>query len=112
QAKDPGAVARLAYTYLHMPIVAGIVVVAVGDELVLAHPYGHSDARTVLSMVGGPLLFLVGVILFKHTIHGWWQLSHLAGIVALAVLAAFGHLLSPLILTSATTAILLVVGAW
>jgi low temperature requirement protein LtrA len=110
--KDPGRVARLAYTYLHMPIVAGIVVVAVGDELVLAHPYGHSDARTVLSIVGGPLVFLAGVIMFKHTIHGWWQLSHLVGIAALAVLAPFAHHLSPLILSSVTTAILLTVAAW
>jgi low temperature requirement protein LtrA len=112
QAKDPGAVARLAYTYLHMPIVAGIVVVAVGDELVLAHPDGHADMRTILSIIGGPLLFLVGTILFKHTIHGWWQLSHLVGIAALIVLAPFAHHLSPLLLSSTTTAILLVVGAW
>jgi low temperature requirement protein LtrA len=112
RVKDPGRVARLAYTYLHMPIVAGIVVVAVGDELVLAHPSGHSDAKTVISLVGGPLLFLVGVILFKHTIHGRWQLSHLVGIAALVALAPFGHVLSPLILSSITTAILLVVGVW
>lgn len=110
--KDPGRIARLAYTYLHMPIVAGIVVVAVGDELVLAHPSGHSDAKTVISIVGGPLLFLVGVILFKHTIHGRWQLSHLVGIAAFVALAPFGHLVSPLILSSITTAILLVVAAW
>jgi low temperature requirement protein LtrA len=110
--KDPGRVARLAYTYLHMPIVAGIVVVAVGDELVLAHPSGHSDAKTVISIVGGPLLFLVGVILFKHTIHGRWQLSHLVGIAAFVVLAPFGHLVSPLILSSITTAILLIVAVW
>jgi low temperature requirement protein LtrA len=110
--KDPGRVARLAYTYLHMPIVAGIVVAAVGDELVLAHPEGHSDMKTVLSLVGGPLLFLVGVILFKRTIHGWLQLSHLAGIGALLAMAPFGHHLSPLILSAVTTAILLVVGAW
>ena len=112
KVRDPGRIARLAYTYLHMPIVAGIVVVAVGDELVLAHPSGHADAKTVISIVGGSLLFLVGVILFKHTIHGRWQLSHLVGIAAFVVLAPFGHLLSPLILSSATTAILLVVGAW
>ena len=112
KAKDPGRVARLAYTYLHMPIVAGIVVVAVGDELVLAHPSGHADAKTVISLLGGPLLFLVGVILFKHTIHGRWQLSHLVGIAALIALSPFGHLLSPLILSSITTAVLLIVGAW
>lgn len=111
-ARDPGRVARLAYTYLHLPIVAGIVVVAVGDELVLAHPEGHSDVKTVLSIVGGPLLFLLGAIMFKHTIHGWWQLSHLIGIGTLTALAPFGHLLSPLVLSALTTAILLVVGAW
>jgi low temperature requirement protein LtrA len=110
--KDPGRVARLAYTYLHLPIVAGVVVMAVGDELVLAHPSGHSDAKTVISLIGGPLLFLIGVILFKRTIHGRLQLSHLAGIGVLAVLAPFGHLLSPLILSASTSAILLVVGAW
>lgn len=110
--KDPGRVARLAYTYLHLPIVAGIVVMAVGDELVLAHPSGHSDAKTVISLIGGPLLFLIGVILFKRTIHGRLQLSHLAGIAALVVLGPFGHHLSPLILSAVTTAILLVVGAW
>jgi low temperature requirement protein LtrA len=112
KARDPGRIARLAYTYLHLPIVAGIVVVAVGDELVLAHPEGHSDLATVLSIVGGPLLFMVGVILFKRTIHGWFQLSHMVGIAALLVLAPLGHLLSPLILSAVTTAILLVVGGW
>ncbi len=112
QAKDPGRVARLAYTYLHMPIVAGIVVVAVGDELVLAHPQGHADPKMVLSLVGGPLLFLIGTILFKRTIHGRLQLSHLVGIGALLVLAPFGQLLTPLGLSAATTAILLVVGVW
>lgn len=112
QAKEAGRVARLAYTYLHMPIVAGIVLVAVGDELVLAHPSGHAGVKSVIGIVGGPLLFLVGVILFKYTIHGRLQLSHLVGIAALVLLAPFGRTMSPLILSSVTTAILLVVGAW
>ncbi|MEK3723326.1 low temperature requirement protein A [Paenibacillus sp. FSL H8-0034] len=34
-SNDPGRLARLAYTYLHLPIAAGIIVTAVGDELVL-----------------------------------------------------------------------------
>ena len=38
RSSDPGRLARLAYTYLHMPIVAGIIVTAVADELVLKHP--------------------------------------------------------------------------
>jgi hypothetical protein len=45
KASEPGQLARLAYTYLHMPIVAGIIVSAVADELVLKHPSGHSGAK-------------------------------------------------------------------
>jgi low temperature requirement protein LtrA len=95
-----------------MPIVAGIIVSAVADDLVLIHPAGHSDLRTVLTAIGGPLLFLIGTILFKHTIRGFLQLSHGVGIVALAALAWFAAELSPLILSIATSAILIIVAVW
>jgi low temperature requirement protein LtrA len=111
-SSEPGRLARLAYTYLHMPIVAGIILVAVADELVLTHPAEHSDLKTVLSAIGGPLLFLIGTILFKHTIRGWLQLSHAAGIVVLVILAWFAGGLSPLMLSILTSAIMVVVAAW
>jgi low temperature requirement protein LtrA len=112
KSAESGRVARLAYTYLHLPIVGGIVLTAVADELVLKHPTGHSDLKTVISAVGGPLLFLVGTILFKHVIRNFLQLSHGVGIVALAVLAWFAHELSPLMLSVLTSAILVIVAVW
>jgi low temperature requirement protein LtrA len=111
-AKDSGRLARLAYTYIHLPIVAGIVVSAVGDELLLAHPIGHTGAKEMLSMIGGPLLYLAGVILFKRSIRGHLQLSHLVGIGLLVILIPFAHMLSPLALSAATTVIMLIVAAW
>jgi low temperature requirement protein LtrA len=66
----------------------------------------------VLSAIGGPLLFLVGTILFKHTIRGFLQPSHGVGIIALAVLAWFASALSPLMLSLITTAIMVIVAAW
>jgi low temperature requirement protein LtrA len=111
-SEDPGRLARLAYTYLHLPIVAGIVISAVGDEVLLAHPDGHTDIKAAITMIGGPLLFLVGVLLFKLSVRGRWQLSHLVGIAALAVLIPFAHALSPLMLSAATTVIMLVVAVW
>jgi low temperature requirement protein LtrA len=84
----------------------------VADELVLTHPAEHSDLKTVLGAIGGPLLFLVGTILFKHTIRGWLQLSHVAGIVVLGILAWFAGGFSPLMLSMLTTAIMIVVAAW
>src|SRR4029079_12723080 len=112
KSSEPGRLARLAYTYLHMPIVAGIIVSAVADELVLKHPAGHSDPKTVLSAIGGPLLFLVGTILFKHSFRGFLQLSHGAGIIALGAVAWFAAELSPLLLSILTTAIMIVVAVW
>jgi low temperature requirement protein LtrA len=112
RSSEPGRLARLAYTYLHMPIVAGIIVSAVADELVLKHPGGHCGPATVLSAIGGPLLFLIGTILFKHTIRGFLQLSHGVGIIALGALAWFAGGLSPLLLSILTTAVMVVVAVW
>lgn len=112
KSAESGRLARLAYTYLHMPIVAGIILAAVADELVLKHPGGHSDTRTVLATVGGPLLFLVGTILFKFAIRGFLQLSHLFGIGALAASGWLARDLSPLWLSILTTAIMIAVAVW
>jgi len=112
KSSESGRLARSAYTYLHMPIVAGIILSAVADDLVLTHPTGHSDLRTVVSAIGGPLLVLVGTILFKHAIRGFLQLSHGAGIIALVGLAWFAKGLTPLMLSAATTALLIVVAVW
>ncbi|MCA1416137.1 low temperature requirement protein A [Bradyrhizobium sp. NBAIM20] len=112
RSTESGRLARLAYTYLHLPIVAGIILTAVSDELVLKHPTGHSDARTVLSTIGGPLVFLIGTILFKHAVRGFLQLSHGIGIILLLVLWWFASELSPLWLSMVTSAILIVVAVW
>lgn len=112
RSADTGRLARLAYTYLHLPIVAGIVVSAVGDELLLAHPDGHVGPKEILSIVGGPLLYLVGTILFKHAIRGIYQLSHLVGIGLLIVLLPFAGRLTPLSLAAVVAAILIIVAAW
>ncbi|WP_027552573.1 low temperature requirement protein A [Bradyrhizobium sp. Cp5.3] len=109
---ESGRLARLAYTYLHMPIVAGIILTAVSDELVLKHPTGHSDIRTVVSTIGGPLVFLIGTILFKHSIRGFLQLSHGIGIILLLALSWFAADLSPLWLSVATSVIMIVVAVW
>jgi low temperature requirement protein LtrA len=58
------------------------------------------------------MLFLIGAILFKHAIRGWLQLSHGVGILALGVLGWFGAELSPLMLSIATTLLMVVVATW
>lgn len=112
QSSDPGRLARLAYTYMHLPIVAGIIVVAVGDELVLAHPHGHMDSKTAIALIGGPALYLAGNILFKRTVTGRPMLSHMIGLGLLAALIPFASSATPLTYSIATTTVLVIVAIW
>lgn len=111
-SRDPGRLARLNYTYLHLLIVGGIVVTAVGDELILAHALGHAEPPAVAAIVGGPALYLLGNLLFKWTLARRPPLSHLAGLLMLALLTPAAIYLPPLLSGVATTAALIVVATW
>jgi low temperature requirement protein LtrA len=80
RSEDPGRLARFAYTYVHLPIVAGIVVVSVSDKLLLAHPEDQPTVTDALVILGGPALFLLGNLLFKNSLSHRWPLSHAIGI--------------------------------
>ena len=111
-SKDPGRLARNGYTYLHILIVAGIIVAAVGDDLALHHPSGHNDIGTAAVLIGGPALYLFGNLLFKRLSAPNLPLSHLVGLGLLALLIPAVPVTTPLLLSSATTAVLIVVAAW
>lgn len=85
--EDPGRVARLAYTYAPIPIVAGIIVSAASDEMLLAHPAGHIAPAARAMTIGGAALFLLGNIAFKRATWRNVPFSHLVGLGLLAVLA-------------------------
>jgi low temperature requirement protein LtrA len=106
---DPGRLARVAYTYIHLFIVAGIIVTAVGDELTLAHPEGNADLKTAFAIVGGPALYLIGTLLFRRAITGHLPKIQLLALIAMIVIFAGASFVSPLILSLATTAVLCLV---
>jgi low temperature requirement protein LtrA len=60
EAENRHHLVRDAFTYLHLPIVAGLVVVAVANELVIAHPDEELAGRELLALAAGPILFLLG----------------------------------------------------
>ncbi len=111
-ADNPGRLARLAYTYLHLLIVAGIIVSAVADEMTLAHPLGAADGRSAAMIVAGPLLYVAGNGLFKRAYTGRFPLSHGVGLAILAASALIGWHWPPLALYAATTLALVVAAAW
>lgn len=111
---DRGMVAQTAYTYVPFVIVAGIVLTAVADELVLLHPLGHDGTRhadlwTAALVCGAAATYLVGNALFRRATGGRWSVPHLLGAVALVVLLAAHARLTPLALNWSSDAVLLAV---
>lgn len=84
-ADNVGLIARSAYTYFHIPIVAGIIVTAVADEKMLAHPLGHVSISYILVACGGPMIFLLGNLAFKWITseQKYPPLSHMIGALLL-----------------------------
>ncbi|MEV6966585.1 low temperature requirement protein A [Hamadaea sp. NPDC051192] len=102
---DPGALGRNAFTYFHLPIVAGVIVSAVGDELVIAHPLGHSSWPAIATILGGAALFLAGHALYKWALSR--QLSRVqlvASAVLIAVMPIAPHL-PPIVLAGLATVV-------
>jgi low temperature requirement protein LtrA len=109
---DPGRLARLAFTYAHIPIVAGIVLTAVGAERSIAHPGDPANLAEAAAVLGGVVLFLAGNGWFKRISGRWFPLSHLVGLgLCMALLFALPWM-SLLALNIASTTILVLVAIW
>jgi low temperature requirement protein LtrA len=90
RAADRTTLARDAYTYLHVVLVAGVVVSAVGDELVIAHPRASLSTAEVIAVVGGPALYLLAHALFRLRIAGTLSMRRFAAAVACALIGVAG----------------------
>jgi low temperature requirement protein LtrA len=114
KARSSGVVARLTYTYVPVLLVTGIVLTAVGDDLVLAHPLagaddGRADAWSAGIVCGATALYLLGNLLFKTSVGEAPLFSHLLGVAGLAVLYAVHPAIAPLAVSWLATAVLLAV---
>ena len=83
-------VARDAYTYLHVVFVAGIIVSAVGDELVIAHPGEPLSGAEVAAVVAGPAIYLLAHALFRLRLTGTVSWRRLTGAAACGVVGLAG----------------------
>lgn len=113
---EPGQVARNAYTYLHMPIVLGIVIFAVADAKLVANWSAPASSSLVLVMCSGALVFLNGLAFFKrfsNTMHNF-PLSHGIGSLLLVALEVWALIepITSLALGRACVAILGGVALW
>jgi low temperature requirement protein LtrA len=98
--------ARDGYTYLHVVLIAGIIVWAVGDELVIAHPTDVLPANEVVVVVAGPAIYLLGHVLFRLRMAGTLSRKRLAGALACVAVGGLGAVAPGLVLSGVLVAVL------
>jgi low temperature requirement protein LtrA len=108
QADDRGRLARDAYTYLHLPIVAGIIVAAVGDEIVIAHPGATLHTAELIALAAGPMLYLFGHLVFRLRMAGSMSGKRLAAVLAIGACGVLGVVLPALAVAALIVAVLVV----
>jgi low temperature requirement protein LtrA len=110
-SSDPGRLGAY-FHYVHVLIVAGVIVAAVGSELVIAHPHGHVGVKELAVVLGGAALYLFGNALYRTVVYRRWPRSHAAAGVALVALTAFGGAVDLLTLAVLMVVVLLAVAVW
>jgi low temperature requirement protein LtrA len=60
------AMARDSYSFLHLPMIAGIILVALGMKKTLAHVDHHLDIVPATAMFGGVALYLLAHVGFRY----------------------------------------------
>lgn len=94
------AMARDAYTYLHVVLIAGIIVSAAGDEFAIAHPTSVLGGAQIALVAAGPAAYLLGLALFRLRVAGSIAPKRLAGAAGCAAAGGLGVMLPALALAA------------
>jgi len=106
QGEERARLARDSYTYLHLPMVAGIIFAALGVEKTLAHVGEPLGTIPAVALCGGVALYLLGHNAFRLREEGSLSVPRL--IVSLACLALIPVAVSvPSLITLAVLTVLL-----
>ena len=108
----PDRLGRTAYSFYHIPMVAGIIAAAGADELVLRDPGGPTTPAAAALIVGGPALYLIGNSLFNGALSGRLPRSRLVAIGLLVSLGLLGRATTQLGLSAAATVVILGLAGW
>jgi low temperature requirement protein LtrA len=100
------ALARDVYTYLHLPMVVGIVLFAFAMETTLAHVGDELDTIPALGLCGGPALYLFAYVALRV------RVSRTLGRGRLVAAVACSLLLPVTVVVPAIVALALVAAVW
>jgi low temperature requirement protein LtrA len=111
-SEDPGRLGRSAYTYFHMPMIAGIIAIAAADELTVAHPGEPGTLASITLTLGGTALFVAGQAFFKWAVFGVLPFSRAVAVAALMALIPVGFAIPTLALSGAAGLIVVGLAVW
>jgi low temperature requirement protein LtrA len=104
------AVATDAYTYLHFPILVGIIITALGIEVATSHlgEFEHGIGWFgAIALAGGSALYFAGTGFFWRRLAGWWPWTRMgSGVILLAVIPAIAALPSLTALAAVTALVI------
>ena len=104
--EDPVLAAADGYSYIHLVIVAGIIVFAVGVHFIVLEPTHTLADAARLTLCGGVALYLAGHLGFRLRMVGSLERKKAVVVVALLVLYAIGGGIVAWGLAAITTALL------
>jgi low temperature requirement protein LtrA len=108
---DPGRMGRTAYHLIHPVMVAGIIVVAAADEVVVSKPDAAGVTSTAWLVLGGTALFIAGHAAFKIAVWRVVPWSRIAAVVVLGLLGLVAPRLTALELAACAAAVVIAVAA-
>jgi low temperature requirement protein LtrA len=80
-------------SYCYVVLVAGIIVAAVGNELVIPRPGERLDDAELVALASGPVLYLLGSVALKiRVLHVMWQRRFAAAVLVVAAVLVGGSL--------------------
>jgi low temperature requirement protein LtrA len=109
--RERNAIARDSFSYLHLPMVAGIVLIALGIKKTLAHVGDDLHSVPATALLGGTALYLLAHVAFRwRNVHRFSSQRLIAAAACLALLPLAPHvaaLLTLSLLAAVLTAVVL-----
>ena len=90
EVKDPGKLG-LIYNAIHIVLVGALIICAVGDELIVAHPEQEMRAEVVFVLIIGPIVYILANSIYKYVTCRMLPLSHIIAVIAFALLLTWHY---------------------
>jgi low temperature requirement protein LtrA len=106
--RERNTIARDSFSYLHYPMVAGIILVALGLKKTLGHVSVHLDSVPAAALLGGTALYLLAHLAFRwRNVHRFSAQRLIVAILCVALVPLATRI--PALATLAILAVVLIV---